>query len=156
MVERTNLRRSTRDISWPYSLSCWSLKKQKSTAISSTEAKYIALSGCCDQILWMRSQLTDYGFAFNKIPLYCDKMLLLYATTMSSTQDPSTSMSDITLSKSKWKMVWLSSILLGQNISWQTSSLKHWQERFEFLISRIKMKRMSQETLKSLAEEEEE
>nr|GEU89609.1 hypothetical protein [Tanacetum cinerariifolium] len=23
-------------------------------------------------ILWMRSQLTDYGFNFNKIPLYCD------------------------------------------------------------------------------------
>ncbi|GJX35425.1 copia protein, partial [Tanacetum coccineum] len=23
-------------------------------------------------ILWMRSQLSDYGFAFNKIPLYCD------------------------------------------------------------------------------------
>ncbi|GJT98603.1 hypothetical protein Tco_1094121 [Tanacetum coccineum] len=23
-------------------------------------------------ILWMRSQLTDYGFAFHKIPLYCD------------------------------------------------------------------------------------
>nr|GEV82620.1 retrovirus-related Pol polyprotein from transposon TNT 1-94 [Tanacetum cinerariifolium] len=23
-------------------------------------------------ILWMRSQLTDYGFALNKIPLYCD------------------------------------------------------------------------------------
>nr|GEW44549.1 copia protein [Tanacetum cinerariifolium] len=23
-------------------------------------------------ILWMRSQLTDYGFVFNKIPLYCD------------------------------------------------------------------------------------
>ncbi|GJT55263.1 hypothetical protein Tco_0990317 [Tanacetum coccineum] len=30
------------------------------------------LSGCCAQILWMRSQLTDYGFQFNKIPLYCD------------------------------------------------------------------------------------
>ncbi|GJT74879.1 retrovirus-related pol polyprotein from transposon TNT 1-94 [Tanacetum coccineum] len=50
----------------------WSSKKQKSTAISSTEAEYIALSGCCSQILWMRSQLTDYGFKFNKIPLYCD------------------------------------------------------------------------------------
>ncbi|GKB97050.1 retrovirus-related pol polyprotein from transposon TNT 1-94 [Tanacetum coccineum] len=50
----------------------WSSKKQKSTAISSTEAEYIALSGCCAQILWMRSQLTDYGFEFNKIPLYCD------------------------------------------------------------------------------------
>ncbi|GJT05804.1 retrovirus-related pol polyprotein from transposon TNT 1-94 [Tanacetum coccineum] len=48
----------------------WSSKKQKSTAISSTEAEYIALSGCCSQILWMRSQLTDYGFKFNKIPLY--------------------------------------------------------------------------------------
>nr|GEY07315.1 putative RNA-directed DNA polymerase [Tanacetum cinerariifolium] len=50
----------------------WSSKKQKSTAISSTEAEYIALSACCSQILWMRSQLTDYGFQFNKIPLYCD------------------------------------------------------------------------------------
>ncbi|GKB83093.1 retrovirus-related pol polyprotein from transposon TNT 1-94 [Tanacetum coccineum] len=50
----------------------WSSKKQKCTTISSTEAKYIALSGCCAQILWMRSQLTYYGFQFNKIPLYCD------------------------------------------------------------------------------------
>nr|GFC55805.1 retrovirus-related Pol polyprotein from transposon TNT 1-94 [Tanacetum cinerariifolium] len=33
----------------------WSSKRQKSAAISSTEAKYIALSGCCAQILWMRS-----------------------------------------------------------------------------------------------------
>ncbi|GKA38239.1 hypothetical protein Tco_0730790 [Tanacetum coccineum] len=40
--------------------------------ISTTEAEYIAMSGCCAQILWMRSQLTDYGFALNKIPLYCD------------------------------------------------------------------------------------
>ncbi|GJY39940.1 hypothetical protein Tco_0426304 [Tanacetum coccineum] len=50
----------------------WSSKKQRSTAISTTEAEYIAMSGCCAQILWMRSQLKDYGFDFNKIPLYCD------------------------------------------------------------------------------------
>ncbi|GJS11639.1 putative reverse transcriptase domain-containing protein [Tanacetum coccineum] len=50
----------------------WFSKKQKCTAISITKAEYIALSGCCAQILWMRSQLTDYGFQFNKIPLYCD------------------------------------------------------------------------------------
>ncbi|GJT77850.1 retrovirus-related pol polyprotein from transposon TNT 1-94 [Tanacetum coccineum] len=50
----------------------WLSKNQKSTAISSTEEEYIALSGCCAQILWMRSQLTDYGLKFNKIPLYCD------------------------------------------------------------------------------------
>nr|GEZ10264.1 retrovirus-related Pol polyprotein from transposon TNT 1-94 [Tanacetum cinerariifolium] len=50
----------------------WSLKRQKSAAISNTEAEYIALSGCCAQILWMRSQLSDYGIGFNKIPMYCD------------------------------------------------------------------------------------
>nr|GFC58797.1 retrovirus-related Pol polyprotein from transposon TNT 1-94 [Tanacetum cinerariifolium] len=33
----------------------WSSKKQKSTAISTTEGEYIALSGCCAQVLWMRS-----------------------------------------------------------------------------------------------------
>ncbi|GJX07793.1 hypothetical protein Tco_0195725 [Tanacetum coccineum] len=50
----------------------WSSKRQKSATISSTEAEYIALSGCCAQVLWMRSQLTDYGLGFNKIPMYCD------------------------------------------------------------------------------------
>ncbi|GKB68552.1 copia protein [Tanacetum coccineum] len=50
----------------------WSSKKQKSTAISTIEAEYIAMYGCCAQILLMRSQLTDCGFAFNKIPMYCD------------------------------------------------------------------------------------
>nr|GEX55073.1 uncharacterized mitochondrial protein AtMg00810-like [Tanacetum cinerariifolium] len=50
----------------------WSSKRQKSAAISSTEAEYIALSSCCAQILWMRSHLSDYGLAFNKIPMHCD------------------------------------------------------------------------------------
>nr|GEX89146.1 hypothetical protein [Tanacetum cinerariifolium] len=50
----------------------WSSKRQKSAVISSTEAEYITLSGCCGQVLWMRSQLTDYGLGFNKIPMYYD------------------------------------------------------------------------------------
>nr|GEZ69147.1 Gag-Pol polyprotein [Tanacetum cinerariifolium] len=50
----------------------WSSKRQKSVAISSTEAEYIALCGCCAQILWMRAQLSDYGLAINKILMYCD------------------------------------------------------------------------------------
>nr|GEZ94073.1 hypothetical protein [Tanacetum cinerariifolium] len=50
----------------------WSSKRHKSAAISSTEAEYITLSSCCAQILWMRSQLTDYGLGFNKIPMYYD------------------------------------------------------------------------------------
>ncbi|GJZ97558.1 retrovirus-related pol polyprotein from transposon TNT 1-94, partial [Tanacetum coccineum] len=36
-------------------LDSWPSKKQKGTAISSIKAKYIALSGCCAQILWMCS-----------------------------------------------------------------------------------------------------
>nr|GEX92285.1 copia protein [Tanacetum cinerariifolium] len=47
-------------------------REAKSATISSTEAEYIALSSCCAQILWMRSQLTDYGLGFNNIPMYCD------------------------------------------------------------------------------------
>ncbi|GJY73834.1 hypothetical protein Tco_0478265 [Tanacetum coccineum] len=50
----------------------WLSKKQKCTIISTTKAEYVFLSGCCAQILWMWSQLTDYGFDYNKIPLYCD------------------------------------------------------------------------------------
>nr|GEW83607.1 uncharacterized mitochondrial protein AtMg00810-like [Tanacetum cinerariifolium] len=62
----------------------WSLKKQRSTTISTTEAEYIAMSGCCAQILWMRSQLTNYGFAFNKISLYCDNrsVIALYCNNV--------------------------------------------------------------------------
>ncbi|GJU20512.1 hypothetical protein Tco_0158270 [Tanacetum coccineum] len=50
----------------------WSSKRQKSAAISSMEAEYIALFGCCAQVLWMRSQLIDYGLGFNKILMYYD------------------------------------------------------------------------------------
>ncbi|GJY75761.1 retrovirus-related pol polyprotein from transposon TNT 1-94 [Tanacetum coccineum] len=48
----------------------WLSKRQKSVVISSTEAEYITMFGCCAQILLMRSQLTDYGLGFNKIPIF--------------------------------------------------------------------------------------
>nr|GFA88758.1 copia protein [Tanacetum cinerariifolium] len=50
----------------------WSLKKQDCTALSIAEAEYVSLSACCTQVLWMRTQLTNYGFHFDKIPIYCD------------------------------------------------------------------------------------
>nr|GEV44990.1 uncharacterized mitochondrial protein AtMg00810-like [Tanacetum cinerariifolium] len=50
----------------------WSSKKQDYTSMSSAEAEYVSLSACCAQVLWMRTQLTDYGFYFDKIPMYCD------------------------------------------------------------------------------------
>nr|GEU93696.1 retrotransposon protein, putative, unclassified [Tanacetum cinerariifolium] len=50
----------------------WSSKKQNCTALSTAKAEYVSLSACCAQVLWMRTQLMDYGFHFNKIPIYCD------------------------------------------------------------------------------------
>ncbi|GJZ85045.1 retrovirus-related pol polyprotein from transposon TNT 1-94 [Tanacetum coccineum] len=38
----------------------------------SAEAEYVSLSACCAQVLWLRTQLTDSGFHFDKIPMYCD------------------------------------------------------------------------------------
>ncbi|GKA44937.1 retrovirus-related pol polyprotein from transposon TNT 1-94 [Tanacetum coccineum] len=50
----------------------WSSKKQDCTSMSSAKAEYASLSACCAQVLWLRTQLTDYGFHFDKIPMYCD------------------------------------------------------------------------------------
>nr|GEW57645.1 retrovirus-related Pol polyprotein from transposon TNT 1-94 [Tanacetum cinerariifolium] len=50
----------------------WSSKKQDCTVLLTTEAEYVSLSACYAQVLWMRTQLTDYDFHFNKIPIYCD------------------------------------------------------------------------------------
>nr|GEW19507.1 hypothetical protein [Tanacetum cinerariifolium] len=49
-----------------------SSKKQDCMALSTAEAEYVSLSACCALVLWMRTQLTDYAFHFNKIPIYCD------------------------------------------------------------------------------------
>ncbi|GKD50029.1 hypothetical protein Tco_1279005, partial [Tanacetum coccineum] len=50
----------------------WSSKKQDCTSMSLAEAEYVSLSACCAQVLWLRTQLTDYGFHFYKIPMYGD------------------------------------------------------------------------------------
>nr|GFA99594.1 retrovirus-related Pol polyprotein from transposon TNT 1-94 [Tanacetum cinerariifolium] len=46
-------------------------KKQDCTAMSSSEAEYVALSASCAQVMWMKIQLQDYGLSYNNIPLYC-------------------------------------------------------------------------------------
>ncbi|GKD57571.1 hypothetical protein Tco_1290958 [Tanacetum coccineum] len=50
----------------------WMSKKQDCNAISSAEAEYVALSVSYAQVMWMRTQLKDYGSNYNKIPWYCD------------------------------------------------------------------------------------
>nr|GEY47491.1 retrovirus-related Pol polyprotein from transposon TNT 1-94 [Tanacetum cinerariifolium] len=51
---------------------CLDSCKSTSSGIQFLEAEYVSLSACCAQVLWMRTQLTDYGFHFDKIPMYCD------------------------------------------------------------------------------------
>ncbi|GKG35672.1 hypothetical protein Tco_0440826, partial [Tanacetum coccineum] len=53
-------------------LVCWSAKKKQFVAMSSVEAEYVAAAGCCANILWMKSQFTDYDIIYDKVPIFCD------------------------------------------------------------------------------------
>ncbi|GJV54994.1 retrovirus-related pol polyprotein from transposon TNT 1-94 [Tanacetum coccineum] len=48
-------------------LMCWSAKKQQSIAMSPAEAEYVVVVGCCANILWMKSQLSDYDIIYEKL-----------------------------------------------------------------------------------------
>jgi hypothetical protein len=37
----------------------WLIKEQSSVSLSTAEAEYIATTGCCTQVLWMKQTLTD-------------------------------------------------------------------------------------------------
>nr|GEV02976.1 hypothetical protein [Tanacetum cinerariifolium] len=50
----------------------WMSKKHNGTVMSSAEAEYMSLSASYAQVMWMRTQLQDYGFNYKKIPLYRD------------------------------------------------------------------------------------
>ncbi|GJW66529.1 retrovirus-related pol polyprotein from transposon TNT 1-94 [Tanacetum coccineum] len=50
----------------------WSSKNQDYTSMSSAKVEYMSLSACYAQVLWLRTQLTDYGFPLIKIPMYCN------------------------------------------------------------------------------------
>ncbi|GJT11086.1 retrovirus-related pol polyprotein from transposon TNT 1-94 [Tanacetum coccineum] len=81
-------------------------KQESACDIYTVKIKYIALSGYCAQVLWMRSQLTDYGLGFNKFQCtVITKALLPYAATM------------------------FNYTLSIRSISWQTSSLKPLAEK---------------------------
>ncbi|GJR53731.1 retrovirus-related pol polyprotein from transposon TNT 1-94 [Tanacetum coccineum] len=133
----------------------WSSKRQKSAAISSTEAEYIAMSGCCAQILWMRSHLTDYGLGFNKIPMYCDNKSVIALCC-----------NNVQYSRSKHIYIRFHFIkehvengvieLNFVNTEYQLADIftkALVRERIEFLINKLGMRSFTPETLKHLANE---
>ncbi|GJV93311.1 putative ribonuclease H-like domain-containing protein [Tanacetum coccineum] len=50
----------------------WQCKKQTMVANSITEAKYVAATNCCGQVLWIQNQMLDYGFNFMNTKIYFD------------------------------------------------------------------------------------
>ncbi|XP_021767702.1 uncharacterized protein LOC110732096 [Chenopodium quinoa] len=42
----------------------WSSKKQKTVALSTVEAEYVAAAACCSQVLWIKQQVRDFGIIF--------------------------------------------------------------------------------------------
>ncbi|GJV63138.1 retrovirus-related pol polyprotein from transposon TNT 1-94 [Tanacetum coccineum] len=46
--------------------------KYLKVAMSSAEAEYIVVAGCCASILWMKSQLSDYDIHYKMVPIFYD------------------------------------------------------------------------------------
>nr|GEX72181.1 hypothetical protein [Tanacetum cinerariifolium] len=136
----------------------WSSKRQKSAAISITEAEYIALSGCYAQILWMRSQLLDYGLGFNKIPMYCDNKSAI-ALCSNNVQHSRSKHIDIRYHFIKEQVENGVIELYFVNTEYQLADLftkALGQERIEFLINKLEVRSFTPETLKQLMNEEDE
>ncbi|GJZ56745.1 retrovirus-related pol polyprotein from transposon TNT 1-94 [Tanacetum coccineum] len=134
----------------------WSSKKQTSTSISSTEAEYIAMSGCCAQILWMRSQLSDYGFAYNHI--HCIMTTECLALSANNVQHSRSKHIDIRhhfireqVEKGVVELYFVRTEYQLADIF--TKALP--RERFEFILPRLGMKSMKPETLKRLQDDHE-
>nr|GEV54538.1 retrotransposon protein, putative, Ty1-copia subclass [Tanacetum cinerariifolium] len=136
----------------------WSSKKQKSTTISTFEAKYISMSGCCAQKLCMRLQLTDYGFTFNKIPMYCDNRSAI-ALCCNNVQHSRSKHINIRHHFVREKVENGVVELYFVTTDYQLTDIftkELPRVRFEFLLPRLGMKSMTLKTLKCIQEGEEE
>nr|GFD09950.1 retrovirus-related Pol polyprotein from transposon TNT 1-94 [Tanacetum cinerariifolium] len=134
----------------------WSSKRQKSAAISSAKAEYIALSGCCAQILWMRSQLSDYGLGFNKIPMYCDNKSAI-ALCCNNVQHSRSKHIDIRYHFIKEQVENGVTELYFVNTEYHLADLftkALGRDIIEFLTTKLGMRSFTPETLKQLMNEE--
>nr|GFA18582.1 hypothetical protein [Tanacetum cinerariifolium] len=114
--------------------------------------------GCFSQILWMRSQLTDYGFQFKKIPQYCDNKSVI-ALCYNNVQHSRAKQIDVRCHFIKEQVENGIVELYFVQTEYQladifTKALP--RERFNFFIDKLGMKSMSPDKLKCLAEETDE
>ncbi|GJR15518.1 hypothetical protein Tco_0798170 [Tanacetum coccineum] len=108
---------------------------------------------CCAQILWMRSQLKDYGFDFNKIPLYYDNKSAI-ALCCNNVQHSRSKHIDIRHHFIREQRV-VELYFVETNYQLTdilTKALP--RERFEFLLPWLGMKSLTPETLRRLQEGE--
>ncbi|GJZ99419.1 retrovirus-related pol polyprotein from transposon TNT 1-94 [Tanacetum coccineum] len=53
-------------------LTSWFAKKQTDLAISTTEAEYVSAGKACQQALWMKQALINYGIRLDDVLIMCD------------------------------------------------------------------------------------
>ncbi|GJY57498.1 retrovirus-related pol polyprotein from transposon TNT 1-94 [Tanacetum coccineum] len=133
----------------------WSSKKQDCTSMSSTEAEYMSLSACCAQVLWLRTQLTDYGFHFDKIPTYCDSKAAI-AISCNLVQHSRTKHIDVRYHfiKEQVKKGIVELFLIGtkyQLVDLFTKALP--EDSFKYLVRRLDMRCLNPEELVVLENE---
>ncbi|GKD87465.1 retrovirus-related pol polyprotein from transposon TNT 1-94 [Tanacetum coccineum] len=115
------------------------------------------LKGTINMGLWY-SKDTDYGFQFNKIPLYCDNNSSI-ALCCNNVQHSQAKHIDVRYHFIKEKVENRIAELYFVRTEYQLSNIFTkllLRERFNFLIEKLGMRSMSLETLKRLAEETEE
>nr|GEW63901.1 hypothetical protein [Tanacetum cinerariifolium] len=125
------------------------------TSMSSAEAEYVSLSAYCAQVLWMRTHLTDYGFHFDKIPMYCDSKAAI-AISCNPVQHLRTKHIDVRYHfiKEKVEKGIVELFFVGteyQLADMFTKALS--EERFKYLIRRLGMRCLIPEELEVLANE---
>ncbi|GJX08433.1 retrovirus-related pol polyprotein from transposon TNT 1-94 [Tanacetum coccineum] len=106
-------------------------------------------------ILWMRSQLTDYGFGFNKIPMYCDNKSAI-ALCCNNVQHSRSKHIDIRFHFIKEHVENGVIELYFVNTEYQLADIftkALGRERIEFLINKLGMRSFTPDTLKQLADE---
>nr|GEX92933.1 retrovirus-related Pol polyprotein from transposon TNT 1-94 [Tanacetum cinerariifolium] len=133
----------------------WSSKNQDYTSMSLAEVEYMSLSACCTQVLWMRTQLTDYGFHFDKIPMYCDSKASI-AISCNPVQHSRTKHIDVRYHFIKEKVEKGIVELFFVGTEYQLADLFTKalpEERFKYLVRRLGMRCLTPEELEVLANE---